>query len=62
VGVRRTRPGREGGLLGAGHAAGAGRLLGANVQRPSSPEGQATVADIGTFATGGATVLIAAVD
>ncbi|HEY2437363.1 MAG TPA: EthD family reductase [Solirubrobacteraceae bacterium] len=28
----------------------------------SSPEGQATVADIGNFATGGATVLIAEVD
>lgn len=28
----------------------------------SSPEGQATVADIPKFATGGATVLIAAVD
>lgn len=28
----------------------------------SSPEGQATVADIATFATGGATVLIADVD
>ncbi len=28
----------------------------------SSPEGQATVADIGSFATGGATVLIAEVD
>jgi len=28
----------------------------------SSAEGQATVADIGTFATGGATVVIAEVD
>ncbi|MGI8713960.1 MAG: EthD family reductase [Solirubrobacteraceae bacterium] len=28
----------------------------------SSPEGQATVADIGSWATGGATVLIAEVD